>query len=136
MRCQPLLADRPAYRTYLQYCMLDSDRTLCGFSLCKRCNVLNFLLGRRIESFDLPPDQLVRRCMLFMHSTQELGRHLHSSDQEPFDILDLPNYIDGKRFPQARVNVSRPPHPRSTSSRLPCVCARHMHMHMHMCMHM
>ena len=86
--------------------MFDSDRTLCGFRLCNSCNVLNFLFGRRIESFELPPDKIVRCCLLYMHSTQELGRHLRdgtSSDQQPFEVDDLPKYIDGKRYPQAHV---------------------------------
>ena len=81
--------------------MLDSDRTLWGFRLC---NVLSFFFGRRVEAFELPRDRIVRCCMLYMHSGRELGRHLRgdSSDQ-PFDVDELPKYIDGKRYPQARV---------------------------------
>ena len=111
-RC--VLADRPAYRTHLRYCMFDSDRKLWGFRLC---NVLSFFFGRRIESFELPPDQIVRCCLLYMHSVQELGRHLRhlrSSEQQPFDVNKLPKYIDGKRYPQARVTISLTLRPRST----------------------
>tara|TARA_B100000795_G_C22785202_1_gene434281 strand:+ start:1247 stop:1504 length:258 start_codon:yes stop_codon:yes gene_type:complete len=83
--------------------VIDSPRTLCGFKLC---NALSYLFGPRIESFELPQNRIVRRSMLYMHSTEELGRHLRCSDngfdEQPFDVADLPAYIDGQRYPQAR----------------------------------
>ena len=121
-----VLADRPAYRTHLRYCMFDSDRTLWGFRLC---NVLSFFFGRRIESFELPPDQIVRCCLLYMHSVQELGRHLRhlrSSDQQPFDVNKLPKYIDGKRYPQARVTCLSPFALAPPRPHLPCIRVAHV----------
>ena len=86
--------------------MIDSPRTLCGFKLC---NALSYIFGEKIESFELPQNRIVRCCLLYMHSTEELGRHLsdnrfepQSQTEQPFDVADLPAYIDGHRYPQAR----------------------------------